>query len=57
MISYLLFISLGAALKVGEVNLGVMALLDKANTTTYGHPEPTNVLWSGIEGYKYINWI
>lgn len=41
---------LGAALKVGEVNLTVMALLDKANTTTYGHPEPTNVLWSGIKG-------
>ncbi len=29
------------ALKVGEVNLRVMELLDKANTDTYGHPEPT----------------
>ncbi len=31
------------ALKVGEVNLTVMGLLDKANTDTYGHPEPTTV--------------
>jgi hydroxylamine reductase len=33
----------GMALKVGEVNLKVMELLDKANTQTYGHPEPTVV--------------
>jgi hydroxylamine reductase len=31
------------ALKVGEVNLKVMGLLDEANTGTYGHPEPTAV--------------
>lgn len=30
-------------LKVGEINLAVMALLDKANTDTFGHPEPTEV--------------
>ena len=30
-------------LEVGEVNLKCMALLDKANTTTYGTPEPTKV--------------
>ena len=30
-------------LKVGEVNLTCMGLLDKANTETYGTPEPTNV--------------
>lgn len=30
-------------LKVGEVNLKCMALLDKANTETYGHPTPTTV--------------
>ena len=30
-------------LEVGEVNLSCMALLDKANTTTYGTPEPTKV--------------
>lgn len=30
-------------LKVGEVNLKCMALLDQANTETYGHPTPTTV--------------
>ena len=30
-------------MEVGEVNLRCMALLDKANTETYGHPEPTSV--------------
>ena len=29
--------------KVGEINLKCMALLDKANTETYGTPEPTEV--------------
>ena len=30
-------------LEVGKVNLSCMALLDKANTETYGHPVPTEV--------------
>lgn len=30
-------------LETGEVNLSCMALLDKANTETYGTPEPTEV--------------
>lgn len=30
-------------LKVGEVNLRCMELLDQANTETYGHPVPTKV--------------
>ena len=30
-------------MEVGEVNLKCMALLDKANTETFGHPEPTQV--------------
>ena len=30
-------------LKVGEVNLKCMALLDKANTETFGQPKPTKV--------------
>ena len=30
-------------LKTGEVNLACMALLDKANTETYGTPQPTQV--------------
>ena len=34
---------LPVVMKVGEVNLKCMALLDKANTETYGHPAPTTV--------------
>jgi hydroxylamine reductase len=33
----------GLALKVGEVNLTAMALLDAGNTETFGHPVPTTV--------------
>ncbi len=33
----------GAVLAVGEAGVKGMALLDKANTTAYGHPEITNV--------------
>jgi hydroxylamine reductase len=39
-----------AALKVGELNLKVMELLDKANTTAYGHPEPTAVRVTPVAG-------
>jgi len=38
------------ALKVGELNLKVMGLLDKANTEAYGHPEPTKVRVSPVKG-------
>jgi hydroxylamine reductase len=38
------------ALKVGELNLKVMALLDGANTGTYGNPEPTAVRVTPIQG-------
>jgi len=31
------------ALEVGQANLKAMELLDRANTETYGHPEPTEV--------------
>ena len=34
---------LPVVLEVGEMNLKCMALLDKANTETYGHPQPTQV--------------
>ena len=34
---------LPVVMKVGEVNLECMALLDQANTETYGNPEPTRV--------------
>ncbi len=40
----------GMALKVGEMNLAVMALLDEANTGTYGHPEPTAVRVEPLAG-------
>ncbi len=38
------------ALKVGELNLKVMELLDKANTDAYGHPEPTQVCVTPVAG-------
>ncbi|MBN2063844.1 MAG: hydroxylamine reductase [Sedimentisphaerales bacterium] len=38
------------ALKVGEVNLHVMEMLDKANTGVYGHPEPTVVKVTPVKG-------
>ncbi len=38
------------AMKVGEVNLTVMGLLDEANTGTYGHPEPTPVRVTPVKG-------
>ncbi len=41
---------LGMNLKCGEVNLTVMGLLDEANTSKYGHPEPTEVRVEPIAG-------
>ncbi|MDT8389952.1 MAG: hydroxylamine reductase [Lentisphaeria bacterium] len=38
------------SLKVGEVNLRAMELLDAANTGTYGHPEPTQVRVTPVKG-------
>lgn len=38
------------SLKVGEVNLRAMELLDAANTGTYGHPEPTQVRVTPVAG-------
>jgi hydroxylamine reductase len=40
----------GMALKVGEVNLTVMGLLDQANTGAYGHPEPTQARITPVKG-------
>ncbi|MCK9558743.1 MAG: hydroxylamine reductase [Candidatus Cloacimonetes bacterium] len=37
-------------LKIGEVNLRVMEMLDAANTGTYGHPEPTMVRVTPVKG-------
>jgi len=41
---------LGRALKVGEVNLKVMSLLDEANSGTFGQPEPTQVRITPVKG-------
>ena len=41
---------LGYALKVGELNLRVMQLLDKANTGTFGNPAPTPVRIHPVAG-------
>jgi hydroxylamine reductase len=41
---------LGWALKTGELNLNVMALLDKVHTETYGSPEPTPVRITPVKG-------
>ncbi|GAG33136.1 unnamed protein product, partial [marine sediment metagenome] len=38
------------ALKVGELNLKVMELLDRANTGAYGHPVPTQVRVTPVAG-------
>lgn len=37
-------------LKIGEVNLRVMELLDAGNTGAYGHPEPTSVRTTPLKG-------
>jgi len=42
------------ALKTGEINFKVMKLLDKANTGTYGHPEPTQVRITPIKGKSIL---
>jgi hydroxylamine reductase len=41
---------LGAALRIGELNLKVMGMLDEAHTSTYGHPTPTRVRISAVKG-------
>jgi hydroxylamine reductase len=41
---------IGMTLKVGEVNLKVMELLDTANTGAYGHPSPTSVRVTPVAG-------
>lgn len=45
---------LGYSLKCGEINLKVMGLLDKANTETYGNPEPTKVRITPIKGKAIV---
>jgi hydroxylamine reductase len=45
---------LGAALRCGEVNLKVMAMLDSAHTETFGHPSPTAVRITPIKGKAIV---
>jgi hydroxylamine reductase len=40
----------GYNMKCGEVNLRVMELLDRANTSAYGHPVPTPVRINPLKG-------
>ncbi len=40
----------GWAMRVGEVNLQVMGMLDGANTGRYGHPEPTKIRVTPVKG-------
>jgi len=40
----------GRAMDAGKWNVAVMELLDRANTTSYGHPEPTKVRVTPIRG-------
>jgi len=44
----------GKVLKVGEMNLHVMELLDAANTGAYGHPEPTRVRVTALTGKAIV---
>jgi len=44
----------GCAFGVGELNLKVMELLDKANTDAYGHPEPTAVRVTPVRGKAIV---
>uniref|UniRef100_A0A7C4GAD0 Hydroxylamine reductase n=1 Tax=candidate division WOR-3 bacterium TaxID=2052148 RepID=A0A7C4GAD0_UNCW3 len=39
-----------AALATGKANLRATQLLDSANTSTYGHPEPTRVRMTPVKG-------
>lgn len=41
---------LSTALRVGELNIRVMEMLDQANTSAYGHPQPTSVRVTPVEG-------
>ena len=45
---------LATALKVGEANLQAMELLDTAHTSTYGHPTPTQVRVTPVQGKAIV---
>ncbi len=37
-------------MRCGEATVKVLALLDEANTSTYGHPVPTEICWGHVPG-------
>ncbi|NMC86232.1 MAG: hydroxylamine reductase [Anaerolineaceae bacterium] len=41
---------LSLVMEFGQINLKCMELLDEANTSTYGHPEPTSILVTHKKG-------
>ncbi|KAI8475555.1 MAG: hybrid-cluster protein [Monoraphidium minutum] len=41
---------LGMAMRLGEANFRVMALLDKGHTSKFGHPEPSPVRLTPVKG-------
>jgi len=45
---------LACTLKVGELNLRAMELLDEANTGAYGHPTPTKVRVTPVKGKAIV---
>lgn len=45
---------LGMCLKVGEVNLTAMELLDRAHTIEFGHPTPTSVRIHPVKGKAIV---
>ncbi len=45
---------LAKVLKTGEINFKVMQLLDEANTSVYGHPEPTQVRITPLKGKAIV---
>jgi hydroxylamine reductase len=45
---------LAAALKTGELNYGVMEMLDAANTGSYGHPSPASIRVEPLRGKAIV---
>jgi hydroxylamine reductase len=41
---------LANALRVGQVNASILAMLDRAHASNFGNPEPTQVLTTAVEG-------
>ena len=41
-------------MKCGEMTVAVLALLDEANTSTYGTPVPTEVMWGHVPGKSIL---